>query len=742
MHPPVALLRFDVARLGSLIARLPPFTARWVVLLSLCGVLLEVSVTEVVRAPVTSAAAAPPAFPRVATLYSKTGMSTDQVKRSIARFDLYVTSFGWWPHTCESDSACNGNAGRTVGQYLKTLNPNLQALMYMHANGYEDGSWSTTRQPPGQGFDFSTGGTVNYIDPRWFLTYVGSSLTANVSADATVLRVSDLSRYGVNDRLMVGGRPGESAPEMMLITAKSAATGPGTLTVVRGRNSQGGVFPAVAHRKGDLVKTVAYALNDQGFLMMNTTATCPSTSINRRLGPQTWNQFLTWFLKTKLTEPEFTNLDGIFLDNFIQYPISYFNRYQELDIDNDNVAETRSAGEDLYSQGMQQLASLTRQSFPNQIVSSNTGGDAERQSAYFNGGMIEGVDEQGFNWFVNWRTGDPRPFYDGWIQQGRQPATFIYEGAPRGWSAAQIQGNYTSMRFLLSSALMNNGYFVYDEFGYGGHQTAWWYDEFDNAGARHGYLGQPLGPGTQVQPNIWRRDFDNGIVLANSGNAPVTVSLGGTYKRILASGTCPDGSGTCAAPQTVANTGNDGASVTSLALGAYDGRILLSATGSSGTTYRYSWEDATVQGWQAGGALVNGQPVASVSNSGAQASDGTRSLQVSMSNAQAPLSRSNWAWAYVREPPGLLPGGTITLQVYATSPGLSASIAVQVQGAPASWNESAATPLTANAWTQLTYRLPDAVTLASPWYLGVRFFPTAADPATWSGTAYVDAVRI
>jgi hypothetical protein len=66
-----------------------------------------------------------------------------------------------------------------------------------------------------------------------------------------------------------------------------------------------------------------------------------------------------------------------------------------------------------------------------------------------------------------------------------------------------------------------------------------------------------------VQPNIWRRDFENDIVLANSGNSPLTVSLGGTYKRILASGSCPDGSGTCAAPQTVASAGNDGASAAS-----------------------------------------------------------------------------------------------------------------------------------------------------------------------------------
>ena len=57
---------------------------------------------------------------------------------------------------------------------------------------------------------------------------------------------------------------------------------------------------------------------------------------------------------------------------------------------------------------------------------------------------------------------------------------------------------------------------------------------------------------------MWRRDFDNGIVLVNpSGNGAKTVNLGGTFRKL--SGTQP---------------GNNGAIVTSVTLADRDGIIL------------------------------------------------------------------------------------------------------------------------------------------------------------------------
>jgi hypothetical protein len=63
---------------------------------------------------------------------------------------------------------------------------------------------------------------------------------------------------------------------------------------------------------------------------------------------------------------------------------------------------------------------------------------------------------------------------------------------------------------------------------------------------------------------VWRRDFDNGIVLVNpKGNGPQTVSLGGSFVKIKGKQD----------PTT-----NDGQTVTTVTLKDRDGIVLLRAT--------------------------------------------------------------------------------------------------------------------------------------------------------------------
>jgi hypothetical protein len=62
------------------------------------------------------------------------------------------------------------------------------------------------------------------------------------------------------------------------------------------------------------------------------------------------------------------------------------------------------------------------------------------------------------------------------------------------------------------------------------------------------------------QSGVWRRDFDNGIVLVNpKGNGAQTVSLGGSFTKLIG---------------TQAPTVNDGSTVTSVTLADRDGIIL------------------------------------------------------------------------------------------------------------------------------------------------------------------------
>jgi len=114
---------------------------------------------------------------------------------------------------------------------------------------------------------------------------------------------------------------------------------------------------------------------------------------------------------------------------------------------------------------------------------------------------------------------------------------------------------------------MGNGY--YTPTGTAGYSDATflWFDEFDNAGAGVGYLGQATNP-WQTGPwsnGVWKREYQNGIVLWNpKGNGQKTVSLTGlgNLKHIQGS-----------QDPTI----NNGASVTngSVTLNDRDGLILL-----------------------------------------------------------------------------------------------------------------------------------------------------------------------
>ncbi len=73
-----------------------------------------------------------------------------------------------------------------------------------------------------------------------------------------------------------------------------------------------------------------------------------------------------------------------------------------------------------------------------------------------------------------------------------------------------------------------------------------------------------LNPGSR---NVWRRDYENGIVLVNSTDAAHTIDLGGTFQKING---------------TQAPAVNDGSQVTQVDLPSQDGIILLRPGGSHG----------------------------------------------------------------------------------------------------------------------------------------------------------------
>lgn len=113
---------------------------------------------------------------------------------------------------------------------------------------------------------------------------------------------------------------------------------------------------------------------------------------------------------------------------------------------------------------------------------------------------------------------------------GSDPVKFV-SGQPSAYSPA-----WQGMRYGLTAALMNNGYYAADNGIYDGETVAnrRWFDEFDNAGRGAGYLGHAIAsaagnPQTGAWSNgVWMREFQYGVVLWNpKGNGVRTVNVSG-----------------------------------------------------------------------------------------------------------------------------------------------------------------------------------------------------------------------
>jgi hypothetical protein len=138
--------------------------------------------------------------------------------------------------------------------------------------------------------------------------------------------------------------------------------------------------------------------------------------------------------------------------------------------------------------------------------------------------------------------------------------------------------DYQTLRYSLAFILMRNGWYVAGVRGSGfgdfidpnDPTTYPVFDEFWGGTLNlAGYLGTAASSAQgfeQTNPwlqGVWRRDFSNGIVLANPlGNGAQTVTLGGTYYHLHGS----------QAPGI-----NNGQAVTSVTIPAGDGLVLLNS---------------------------------------------------------------------------------------------------------------------------------------------------------------------
>ncbi len=250
-------------------------------------------------------------------------------------------------------------------------------------------------------------------------------------------------------------------------------------------------------------------------------------------------------------------VDGIFYD-WVSDTVAWLNHRfdnpnQPIDLDGDGRAESDDELDALWVAGMTELLRNSRAAFPPGALVVGNGGWVfdDRYGGVLNGRMVEGFlegEEYGCDWFV--------------VMRGH----YLMDRASVEPKVSLVMANgaeddFKHMRFALASVLMFDGYFCYTNSNAGPapYLSTWWYDEYavdiDSGRAAksleaRGYLGRPVSEAYNVDDpteslgrllaegdrrasrEVWRRDFENGIVLVNPSGATVTVELGGQYRKI------------------------------------------------------------------------------------------------------------------------------------------------------------------------------------------------------------------
>jgi len=245
------------------------------------------------------------------------------------------------------------------------------------------------------------------------------------------------------------------------------------------------------------------------------------------------------------------SIDGLFMDNVFYQPM--------IDGDWTCSGSTQShssatAGTAL-RKGYQRFFSLAHQLMPGKYQIGNIGNWADPSTpipeyqGIAEGGVLEAYI--GANYSYETWAGWPAMLskYHKIMTMVNAPKLVIFD-------THGASNDYKTMRYALTSALMDDAYFCYTDMAHE-YSSVPWFDEYN---AKLGAAVTP--PQTAAWQNgVYRRDFENGIALVNpKGNGTQTVKLETAFVKLKGS----------QAPGV-----NDGATVTRVTLSARDGIILM-----------------------------------------------------------------------------------------------------------------------------------------------------------------------
>jgi hypothetical protein len=279
------------------------------------------------------------------------------------------------------------------------------------------------------------------------------------------------------------------------------------------------------------------------------------------------DRYVNWYAKWAISSyfNHAPAIDGFWTDGVGTKPVNDgdFN----LDGSEDNIYSAAS----WHRQGYRAYFNSLRAGMPGKYQLGNLADwgrpdtDITDYNGMLNGGLIEGMI--GMNWSVE--------TWGGWqamMAWYRKTMTAVAEPKLVQFHLLGNVGDYQTMRYALTSCLMDDGYFTFDSLASrteSPDSSAPWFDEYN---ANLGYATSSP-PTAEWQSGVYRRDFQNGIALVNpKGNGARQVFLETDYVKLSGS----------QAPGV-----NDGQTVRSVILQDRDGIILKrvgAAPGTGGTS--------------------------------------------------------------------------------------------------------------------------------------------------------------
>jgi len=295
--------------------------------------------------------------------------------------------------------------------------------------------------------------------------------------------------------------------------------------------AEGNAAASVVFEKNDKMKWWAYEKGSTGPYLLSLYGKQTQRSqyqVNNTLftpkdssGYQQWEWHARWVVQ-QFYKPN-PSIDGFFEDNVFWRP------RVDADWNRDGVTDSKDSPQSgkWLREALAKRFALFHTLMPGKLMIGNItdwGNSKSELTEYdqaLNGGLIEGIIGKHYS-VETWSS---------WAEMMRwYRKTMAAVAEPKLVAFHQVGSvtDYKTMRYGLASCLLDNGYYAFSDEtkGYSGVP---WFDEYDFK------LGKAVKPPATVewQKGVYRRDFENGIVLVNpKGNGTVEVTLEEDFRRL------------------------------------------------------------------------------------------------------------------------------------------------------------------------------------------------------------------